>query len=133
MGAQRTGLQMTNFRYLTAGESHGKCLTAIIEGVPSGFEINPDFINNELKRRQGGYGRGGRMKIESDTVEITSGIRFGKTLGSPITLVIQNKDFENWEKIMSVNPKDITDENLLQPTDPDMRIMQGASSTTKKI
>lgn len=110
MGAQRTGLQMTNFRYLTAGESHGKCLTAIIEGIPSGFEINPDFINNELKRRQGGYGRGGRMKIESDTIEITSGIRFGKTLGSPITLVIQNKDFENWEKIMSINPKDITDE-----------------------
>lgn len=101
---------MTNFRYLTAGESHGKCLTAIIEGIPSGFEISPDFINNELKRRQGGYGRGGRMKIETDTVEITSGIRFGKTLGSPITLVIQNKDFENWEKIMSANPKDITDE-----------------------
>lgn len=65
----------------------------------SGFEIDPDFINNELKRRQGGYGRGGRMKIETDTVEITSGIRFGKTLGSPITLVIQNKDFENWEKL----------------------------------
>lgn len=101
---------MTNFRYLTAGESHGKCLTAIIEGIPSGFDISPDFINNELKRRQGGYGRGGRMKIETDTVEITSGIRFGKTLGSPITLVIQNKDFENWEKIMSANPKDITDE-----------------------
>lgn len=101
---------MTNFRYLTAGESHGKCLTAIIEGIPSGFDISSDFINNELKRRQGGYGRGGRMKIETDTVEITSGIRFGKTLGSPITLVIQNKDFENWEKIMSANPKDITDE-----------------------
>lgn len=101
---------MTNFRYLTAGESHGKCLTAIIEGIPSGFDISPDFINNELKRRQGGYGRGGRMKIETDTIEITSGIRFGKTLGSPITLVIQNKDFENWEKIMSANPKDITDE-----------------------
>lgn len=101
---------MTNFRYLTAGESHGKCLTAIIEGIPSGFDISPDFINNELKRRQGGYGRGGRMKIETDTVEITSGIRFGKTLGSPITLVIQNRDFENWEKIMSANPKDITDE-----------------------
>ena len=101
---------LNKFRFLTAGESHGKCLTAIIDGIPSGFEIDPDFINNELKRRQGGYGRGGRMKIETDTVEITSGIRFGKTLGSPITLVIQNKDFENWEKIMSANPKDITDE-----------------------
>jgi chorismate synthase len=100
----------TKFRFLTAGESHGKCLTAIIEGVPSGFEINPDFINAELKRRQGGYGRGGRMQIESDTVEITSGVRFGKTLGSPITLVIQNKDYENWQKIMSIYPEDETDE-----------------------
>ena len=88
------------FRFLTSGESHGKCLTAIIEGLPSGFEINPDFINQELKRRQGGYGRGDRMKIESDTVEITSGVRFGKTTGAPVTLVIYNKDFENWEKIM---------------------------------
>ncbi len=101
---------LEKFRFLTAGESHGKCLTAIIDGIPSGFEINPDFINQELKRRQGGYGRGGRMKIESDTVEITSGVRFGKTLGSPITLVIQNKDFENWQKIMSTDPKDFTEE-----------------------
>ena len=101
---------MSNFRYLTSGESHGKCLTAIIEGIPAGFEINPDFINNELKRRQQGYGRGGRMKIESDTVEITSGVRFGKTIGSPITLVIQNKDFENWQKIMSSMPQDYTEE-----------------------
>lgn len=101
---------LEKFRFLTAGESHGKSLTAIIEGIPSGFVINPDFINKELKRRQGGYGRGGRMKIESDTVEITSGVRFGKTLGSPITLVIQNKDFENWQKIMSADPKDFTEE-----------------------
>ena len=98
------------FRFLTSGESHGKCLTAIIEGLPSGFEINPDFINQELKRRQGGYGRGGRMKIESDTVEITSGIRFGKTTGAPVTLVIYNKDFENWEKIMSIHKSDENDE-----------------------
>ena len=101
---------LEKFRFLTAGESHGKSLTAIIEGIPSGFVINPDFINKELKRRQGGYGRGGRMKIESDTVEITSGVRFGKTLGSPITLVIQNKDFENWQKIMSTDPIDFTEE-----------------------
>lgn len=101
---------MSNFRFLTAGESHGKCLTAIIEGIPSGFDINPDFINNELKRRQQGYGRGGRMNIESDVVDITSGIRFGKTLGSPITLVIQNKDYENWQKIMSIYPEDYTEE-----------------------
>lgn len=98
------------FRFLTSGESHGKCLTAIIEGIPSGFEIDPDFINQELKRRQGGYGRGGRMKIESDTVEITSGVRFGKTTGAPVTLVIYNKDFENWEKIMSIHKCDENDE-----------------------
>ncbi len=101
---------LTKFRFLTAGESHGKYLTAIIEGIPSGFEIDPDFINDELKRRQGGYGRGERMNIETDTVEITSGVRFGKTLGSPVTLVIQNKDYENWQKIMSIYSKDFTDE-----------------------
>ena len=97
---------LDKFRFLTAGESHGKCLTAIIEGIPSGFEIDINSINEDLKRRQQGYGRGGRMKIETDTVEITSGVRFGKTIGSPVTLVIQNKDFENWQKIMSVNPED---------------------------
>ena len=101
---------MNNFRFLTAGESHGKCLTAIIEGVPAGITIDIDFINNELKRRQQGYGRGERMQIENDTVEITSGVRFGKTLGSPITLVVQNRDFESWKKIMSVAPEDVTDE-----------------------
>lgn len=101
---------MEKFRFLTAGESHGKCLTAIIEGLPAGIDIDSDFINSELKRRQQGYGRGDRMKIESDTVEITSGVRFGKTLGSPITLVIKNKDFENWQKIMSVSPDDYTDD-----------------------
>lgn len=101
---------LSKFRFLTAGESHGKCLTAIIEGIPAGFEIDPDFINAELKRRQSGYGRGSRMSIENDTVEITSGVRFGKTLGSPVTLVIQNKDFENWQKIMSTSSEDFTDE-----------------------
>ncbi len=101
---------LSKFRFLTAGESHGKCLTAIIEGIPSGFIIDPDFINKELKRRQGGYGRGGRMKIESDSIEITSGVRFGKTLGSPITLVIKNKDYENWEQIMSTHSEDYSEE-----------------------
>ena len=103
-------IMLEKFRFLTAGESHGKCLTAIIEGLPSGLEIDVDFINSELKRRQQGYGRGGRMQIETDTVEITSGVRFGKTIGSPLTLVIYNKDYENWQKIMSVNPGDETDE-----------------------
>jgi len=101
---------MEKFRFLTSGESHGKYLSAIIEGVPAGISIDMDFINSELKRRQQGYGRGGRMLIENDTVEITSGVRFGKTLGSPITLVIKNKDFENWQKIMSVFPEDYTEE-----------------------
>lgn len=103
-------VMLEKFRFLTAGESHGKSLTAIIEGLPAGLEIDVDFINSELKRRQGGYGRGGRIKIESDEVEITSGVRFGKTLGSPLTLVIENKDFENWQKIMSAKAEDFTDE-----------------------
>ena len=101
---------LDKYRFLTAGESHGKCLTAIIEGIPAGFEIDTALINDDLRRRQLGYGRGGRMKIETDTVEITSGVRFGKTIGSPVTLVIQNKDFENWQKIMSTDPKDFTEE-----------------------
>ena len=102
---------MNKFRFLTAGESHGQQLTAIIEGVPAGLNIDIDFINSELQRRQQGYGRGDRMKIESDTVEITSGVRQGKTLGSPITLVVKNRDFDAWKKIMSVAPvEDFNDE-----------------------
>ncbi|MGF1982133.1 chorismate synthase [Lactococcus taiwanensis] len=89
-------------RYFTAGESHGPKLTAIIEGIPAGLPLTAADINYELKRRQGGYGRGGRMKIESDQVEITSGVRHGLTMGSPITLSVVNRDFKNWEKIMAV-------------------------------
>lgn len=88
-------------RYFTAGESHGPRLTAIIEEVPAGLSLSAEDINIELKRRQGGYGRGGRMKIESDQVEITSGVRHGKTIGSPITLNVTNRDFKNWEQIMA--------------------------------
>jgi len=88
-------------RYLTAGESHGRELTAIIEGMPAGLGVSSADIDAELKRRQSGYGRGGRMKIESDRVEITSGLRHGKTLGSPIALVVRNKDWENWTEIMA--------------------------------
>ena len=98
------------FRFLTSGESHGKCLTAIIDGLPSGLEIDTNYINSELQRRQQGYGRGGRMQIEFDTAEISSGVRFGKTIGSPVTLVIYNKDYENWNKIMSTKPEDMTEE-----------------------
>ncbi|QIL46558.1 chorismate synthase [Vagococcus coleopterorum] len=91
-------------RYLTAGESHGPQLTAIIDGLPAGLPLNESDINNELAKRQVGYGRGGRMKIESDKVQITSGLRHGKTLGSPLTLIIQNKDWENWQSVMGTAP-----------------------------
>ncbi|HDP69224.1 MAG TPA: chorismate synthase [Actinobacteria bacterium] len=89
-------------RYLTAGESHGPGLVAIIEGLPAGLTVSRSFINKELSRRQKGAGRGGRMKIEKDEVEIISGIRFGKTLGSPVAVLIRNKDWENWSEVMSV-------------------------------
>src|SRR3972149_5356884 len=88
-------------KFLTAGESHGKCLTGILEGVPANLSITEGDINKELARRQTGYGRGGRMTIERDAVEITSGLRHGKTLGSPITMVIINKDWENWKDVLS--------------------------------
>jgi chorismate synthase len=91
-------------RYLTAGESHGKALTVIVEGMPSNLPVSADEINHQLKRRQQGYGRGMRMKIETDTAEILSGIRFGKTLGSPISLLIRNRDWENWTEKMSYEP-----------------------------
>ena len=97
---------MEKFRFLTSGESHGKCLNAIIEGVPAGFRIKASVINEDLARRQIGYGRGGRMKIEKDTVEIKSGVRFGKSTGAPICLEIKNKDFENWQDVMNVEHQD---------------------------
>lgn len=89
-------------RYLTAGESHGQALVAVLEGLPAGVEISSEYINHQLWRRQQGYGRGGRMRIESDRVEILSGIRFGKTLGSPIALMIRNRDWSNWSDRMAV-------------------------------
>lgn len=88
-------------RFLTAGESHGKCLIAVVEGVPAGLELDQEDINVHLARRQQGYGRGGRMQIEKDRVEILSGVRGGKSLGSPITLSIANRDWANWQKIMA--------------------------------
>ncbi len=89
-------------RYLTAGESHGQALVGIVEGVPAGVEISADYINHQLWRRQQGYGRGGRMRIESDKVEILSGVRFGKTLGAPIAFIVRNKDWANWTEKMAV-------------------------------
>ncbi|MFA6455977.1 MAG: chorismate synthase [Bacteroidota bacterium] len=89
-------------RYFTAGESHGQALVGIVEGIPAGLSISSDYINHQLWRRQQGYGRGGRMRIETDKVEILSGVRFGKTLGTPIALMIRNKDWQNWTEKMSV-------------------------------
>ncbi|MFZ1059171.1 MAG: chorismate synthase [Candidatus Rokuibacteriota bacterium] len=92
------------FRFLTAGESHGEALVAVIDGVPAGLPLTEAEINEDLARRQRGYGRGGRMKIERDRVHLTSGVRWGLTLGSPITLTIPNLDWENWKATMSVGP-----------------------------
>lgn len=105
-------------RYLTAGESHGPELTTIIEGVPAGLTLSVEAINQELARRQGGYGRGGRMKIEKDQVRITSGVRHGKTLGSPITMIVENRDWKNWQKVMSVEPVAEKDEKLRRVSKP---------------
>ncbi|WGX75899.1 chorismate synthase [Paraclostridium bifermentans] len=88
-------------RYITSGESHGKCLTAIIDGIPANVSLNIDEVNLEMKKRQSGYGRGGRMKIESDTVDILSGVRGKTTIGGPIAIQIKNKDYENWIKYMN--------------------------------
>lgn len=92
------------FRFTTAGESHGKALIAIVEGLPADLPIDTAKINHELWRRQQGYGRGGRMKIETDTIEFLSGVRHGKTLGSPVALMIENRDFVHWTEIMSSEP-----------------------------
>jgi chorismate synthase len=97
------------FRFTTAGESHGQALVAIVEGVPAGLRITAEGIDSELRRRQGGYGRGGRMRIESDRVEILSGVRHGETLGSPIAMQIRNRDWENWTIAMS--PSALDDEH----------------------
>ncbi len=97
-------------RYITSGESHGKCLTSIVEGIPANVLVDIDEINLEMKKRQSGYGRGGRMKIESDKVEILSGMRGKVTIGSPIAIQIMNKDYENWIKYM--NPVDDIDKEI---------------------
>src|SRR5258707_15616191 len=90
------------FRFETAGESHGECLVATLTGLPAGIPISLPAINRELWRRQQGFGRGGRMKIETDTVEIVSGVRHSRTIGSPIAVIIQNKDWKNWTEVLPV-------------------------------
>jgi chorismate synthase len=94
-------------RFTTAGESHGRALVAVLEGLPAGLPVDVEQINRELERRQWGYGRGGRMKIERDRAEIVSGVRHGLTLGSPLALVIENKDWANWNEVMAVEPRDL--------------------------
>ena len=106
---------LTKIKFLTAGESHGKALVGIIQGIPAGLEITKEYINQQLSRRQLGYGRGGRMKIEKDQVKIISGVRHGKTLGSPIAIMIDNKDYQNWVDKMGVEP---TEENIRKITLP---------------
>jgi len=92
-------------RFQTAGESHGQGLVAILQGLPAGLRIDFDDVNRDLKRRQGGYGRGGRMKIESDTAQFLSGVRHGQTIGSPIAILIVNRDWENWKEAMAVEDR----------------------------
>ncbi len=106
---------MQRLRFLTAGESHGKALNAIIEGLPAGLCLSEADMNRDLERRQCGYGRGGRMKIEQDTVEVLSGIRHGRTLGSPVSLIIRNKDWVNWQQSMSVAPVESGVEPVTRP------------------
>lgn len=102
-------------RYLTSGESHGQGLVGIVEGVPAGLEISAAYINEQLRRRQQGYGRGGRMKIETDTVELLAGVRFGKTTGGPIAMLIRNKDWANWTERMAVEKTDKEVEKITVP------------------
>ncbi len=110
-------------RYMTAGESHGPALTAIVDGVPAGLKISEEQINSDLARRQSGYGRGGRQRIERDKVSVTSGVRFGRTIGSPITLVVANRDWENWTERMSAfgeAPSDLVREVTPRPGHADL-------------
>jgi chorismate synthase len=104
-------------RYLTAGESHGPAITAILEGLPAGLPVSAEEINIDLKRRQGGYGRGRRMQIETDTIEITGGVRHGKTMGGPLSLRVENQDWKNWNDVMAVEPVDhpITRRRVTKP------------------
>ncbi len=115
--------RMGQFRFLSAGESHGRGLTALVEGIPAGVPISEDYIQTDLARRQRGYGRGGRMEIERDRAEITSGVRHGLTMGSPISMLIWNRDWETggdpdkvaWTDVMSTTPTTV-EYNRITPT-----------------
>jgi chorismate synthase len=113
-------------RFTTAGESHGPGLTAVVEGLPAGLELRPEDIDRDLARRQLGHGRGGRMKIETDRAEVTAGVRHGRTLGSPIALKIQNRDYANWEERMNPWPvdADVAEVHLPRPGHADLAGVQ---------
>jgi chorismate synthase len=113
-------------RFLTAGESHGKGLVAVLEGLPAGLKIKEEDINIELARRQKGYGRSARMKIESDAAQIISGVRWGQTIGSPVLLFIKNRDWENWKTIMSLEEKDKSEQFHLKNPRPGHADLPGA-------
>ena len=104
---------MPALRLITGGESHGKAIISILEGMPAGLALDLDEINSELRARQGGYGRSGRQRIESDQVEILGGLRHGITTGAPLTLMIENRDSANWKEIMASAPPDMTDPAVL--------------------
>jgi chorismate synthase len=104
-----------SFRFVTAGESHGPGLTAIVEGLPAGLELRPEAIDRDLARRQLGHGRGGRMKIEKDRAEVTAGVRHGRTLGSPVALRVENRDYLNWEERMNPWPVEAEVEEVHLP------------------
>jgi len=113
-------------RYLNGGESHGKYLLAVLEGVPAGLPLTPDVVNQDLIRRQKGYGRGGRMRVEEDRVEFACGVRKGKTLGNPIGLMIANKDWENWKEVMAVDPGPVPPEKVVTRPRPGHADLVGA-------
>ena len=117
---------LKRLQFLTAGESHGKGLLGILDGIPAGLEISEDYIDEQLKRRQMGHGRGGRMKIEKDHGEIWSGVRHGKTLASPIGILVQNLDWKNWTEKMSITPvdKEIKEVTLPRPGHADLAGVQ---------
>jgi chorismate synthase len=113
-------------RYLNGGESHGKYLLAVLEGVPSGLPLTAEMVDHDLARRQKGYGRGGRMRVEQDRVEFACGVRKGKTIGNPLGLLIANKDWENWKEVMAVEPGPIPPEKVVTRPRPGHADLVGA-------